>query len=115
MRPKKKKKNIFKKKKLSWKDRLVNKKLALRIELRTNRFAICCATTAPYELNFLKVPFWMLYLWEYDYTNVTHDGWSSCDEHLFVLGGLKREQNCTVNYLRYQWKCVNFVIKLLSE
>ena len=26
------------------------KKLALRFELRTNRFAICCATTAPYEL-----------------------------------------------------------------
>lgn len=29
-------------------------KLALRFELRTNRFAIYCATTAPYELcNYL--------------------------------------------------------------
>ena len=27
--------------------------LALRFELRTNRFAICCATTAPYELFML--------------------------------------------------------------
>lgn len=30
-------------------------KLALRFELRTNRFAICCATTAPYEHMLLLV------------------------------------------------------------
>lgn len=28
----------------------LKKKLALRFELRTNRFAICYATTVPYEL-----------------------------------------------------------------
>ena len=36
------------------------KQLELRLELRTNRFAICCATTAPHQLVYEQ---YVLYLY----------------------------------------------------